>query len=534
MNWGTLIVTLAGGLAIFLYGMNLMTSGLKVAAGGKLKSFLSGMTGNRWKALLAGMGITAIIQSSSVTTVLAVGFVSAGLLQFQNTLGIILGANIGTTITAQIIAFKITKASLVIVATGFLMSVSFKQKTYREVGNIILGLGLVFLGMNLMGEGTEPLKSYAPFLHIMQNLKHPFLGILFGAIFTALVQSSSATTGIVIMMASQNLVGIEASIALVIGANIGTCVTAILSALGKPRAAIQVALSHVLFKVLGSLLWLAIIPQLGHLVALITPHDLARQVANAHTVFNMVNAMLFIGFTKPFARLVMWILPDRKEDNTARIIPLLDNYYLSHVGLSLQMVHEALLKMGTRTLEIANDAFQIAIMGSQEELKQLRARDREIDRGQTDILQFLQKLEQQELRPEEANTLRSQIEATNILESVADLITTDLVEAAEHRIEKGFHISQSTLELLTDIYFRAIKVLGDTLEIARNEQKDENQIATEKEQFKQQLIEVRDHLVRRLSEDEPDRIAIYRFESELLEVTRRIHSLARRLYRKIF
>jgi len=228
MNWGALIVTVAGGLAIFLYGMTVMTNGLKAAAGGNLKTFLSRMTSNRWKALLAGMSITAVIQSSSVTTVLAVGFVSAGLLQFQNTLGIILGANIGATITAQIIAFKVTKAALLLVIIGFLMNVSLQKRALKETGNIILGLGLVFLGMNLMGEGTGPLKTYQPFISAMQGLENPLWGVLFGFVFTAMVQSSSATTGVVITMASQGLIGINGGISLIIGANVGTCVTAVL------------------------------------------------------------------------------------------------------------------------------------------------------------------------------------------------------------------------------------------------------------------------------------------------------------------
>jgi len=203
INWLTLIVLLVGGLALFLHGMNIMTDGLKAAAGSRMKAFLKSMTRNRWTSLLAGTGITAIIQSSSVTTVLAVGFVSAGLLSFQSTLGVILGANLGTTITAQIIAFKITSASWVMIAFGYLFSIVFARKSYKDIGTIILGLGMVFLGMSVMGEATEPLKTYPPFIELMKGLDNYFLAIIIGTLFTAAVQSSSATTGVVIILASQ-------------------------------------------------------------------------------------------------------------------------------------------------------------------------------------------------------------------------------------------------------------------------------------------------------------------------------------------
>jgi len=287
MNWGMLVILVLGGLAIFLHGMNVMTEALKSAAGSRMKLFLHRMTRNRWTSLLAGTGITAATQSSSVTTVLAVGFVSAGLLTFQSTLGLLLGANIGSTITAQIIAFKITNAAWIMVAFGFLLSVVSNKKAIKDSGNIVLGLGLVFLGMNLMAEATEPLKTYEPFVRLIQGLDNYLWGILIGLCFTAIVQSSAATTGIVIILASQGLIGVNEGIAIVLGANIGTCVTAVLAALGKPRAAMRVAVSHVLFNVLGVGVWYFFIDDRAQLVELITGADKARQIANAHTIINV-------------------------------------------------------------------------------------------------------------------------------------------------------------------------------------------------------------------------------------------------------
>lgn len=299
MNWSVFIVLVLGGLALFLHGMTIMTDGLKAAAGSSMKNFLKKMTYNRWTSLIAGTGITAVIQSSSITTVLAVGFVSAGLISFQSTLGIILGANIGTTITAQIIAFKVTHAAWIMIASGYLISLIFSKKALKETGTIILGLGLIFLGMNVMSEATEPLKTYDPFIRLMQGMDNYFWGILIGTLFTAAIQSSSATTGIVIILASQGLISTNAGISIIFGANIGTCVTAILSAIGKPREAMRVAVSHILFKIVGVLIWMAFIDNLAYFVELISGSDKARQIANAHTFFNVGNTFLFIWLTKP-------------------------------------------------------------------------------------------------------------------------------------------------------------------------------------------------------------------------------------------
>lgn len=226
---------LFGGIALFLFGMEQMAGGLKSAAGNKMKDILARFTTHRVKAALTGCVTTAIIQSSSVTTVLVVGFVSAGLMTLTQSVGVIMGANVGTTFTAQIVAFKVGKAALLLVALGFAMLFVGKRDAVKQSGNIVMGLGLVFLGMDIMSDAMEPLRSYQPFIDVMARMENPVLGILVGAVFTAMVQSSSATTGIVIALASQGLLEFPAGIALIFGANIGTCFTAWLAALGKSR-----------------------------------------------------------------------------------------------------------------------------------------------------------------------------------------------------------------------------------------------------------------------------------------------------------
>ena len=530
VNWLTLTVLLLGGLALFLHGMNIMTEALKTVAGSRMKSFLKSMTRNRWTSLLAGTGITALIQSSSVTTVLAVGFVSAGLLSFQSTLGVLLGANLGTTITAQIIAFKITSASWAMIALGYLFTIVFARKTYKEVGTIILGLGLIFLGMSVMGEATEPLKSFPPFIELMQELDNYLLAIVIGTLFTAAVQSSSATTGVVIVLASQGLVSVDGGIALILGANIGTCVTAVLSAIGKPRAAMRVAMAHVFFKVVGVLLWLAFIPQLKELVELIAAENPARQIANAHTIFNFANTFFFIWLVHPVAKLVLWLVPERKTKER-ELFPELHRYYLQNTSIALDLVTSSIVKLGRYTLQIIDKGIVVATSGNAAELMNLRKKDLKIDRGHAEILKFLQLIQSSELLPEDVVRLEKQLEAVNVLETAADLITTNLVEAAEHRIDNGFTVTETTLKHLTRLYAVASTAFARALD-RYSIKESEPEISQRKEAFKMQLLEVRTYLAKRLAVNDEMRIPTYRFESEILETIRRLHSLARRLERK--
>ena len=221
---GAIAMGLFGGLALFLFGMEQMTDALKAVAGGGMKKLLARLTTNRFKAAFAGAFVTAVIQSSSVTTVLVVGFISAGLLSLTQSIGIILGADIGTTITAQIIAFKITRYALVLVAIGFGLMFLAKQEKLRQYGTMLMGLGLIFFGMELMSQATHPLRSYQPFINLMRRMGNPLTGILIGTVFTSLVQSSSATIGVIIVLAGQGFITLEAGIALAFGANIGTCI----------------------------------------------------------------------------------------------------------------------------------------------------------------------------------------------------------------------------------------------------------------------------------------------------------------------
>ena len=531
IDWWILIYELFGGLALFLFGMDIMTKALKDSAGNRLKLFLYKMTASRWKAMLAGTGITAVIQSSSVTTVLAVGFVSAGLMPFKSTLGLILGANIGTTITAQIIAFKVTKTALLLVIIGYLLTLISNQQKYKGYGKTLLGLGLIFLGMNFMGDGMRPLKSYPPFIEWMQDFDNPLIGILIGALFTALVQSSSATTGVIIIMASQGFITSQSGISIVIGANIGTCITAFLSAIGKPRAAMQVAIAHITYKIIGALIWIWFIPQLADITGQITPNDLPRQIANAHTIFNVSNAFLLIWLTTPFAKLITKFyesdVPAEKKE-----ILLLNDYYIQHPDLAVDLVDKELEKLVKKTNAILTKGLDVTLEGSTSDLENLRLSDKNVDFHQKQILSYLQQLQQEELGKKTSGKIRNQMEITNILEAAADIVTTDMVEAAEHRLEKRFEISPEARQQFEIIYNMSLEALRDAVSAYLHHNNDlAKKVTSGKKNLKNITLQIKEHLIKRLSEQDKNRISIIRFETEILELTSRMYSLARRIAR---
>jgi phosphate:Na+ symporter len=537
IEFGVMLVGLAGGLALFLYGMRKLTEALKLVAGEHAKNILARLTTNRFSAAMAGAGVTAVIQSSSITTVLVVGFVTAGVMTFTQSIGIILGANVGTTITAQIIAFKITKTALVLIAVGFFTEVLTSNSRVRQVAIMSMGLGMLFFGMELMSQATEPLRTYAPFMELMQNLDNPVMGILMGAVFTALVQSSSATTGIVIIMASQGFITLETGIALIMGANVGTCVTAYISAIGRPREAMQVAMAHILFNVIGVLLFVLFIPVLADFVREISPQsenlreaarlaaDTPRQIANAHTIFNVLNLVIFLGFTRTLSSLVLRIIPDDPLVMVEIIEPkYIDPYYLDQPTLALDRVRMEIARMGSHALSMVRDSMPVLTVGTGERIDSLKKRDDEIDILHKAIIIYLHKLSSGDLLNPLPARLYRYVTSANSIENVADIVEKGVVPDSRKRLDRQLVFSEGTEEMIKAIYKETYQAGQLSMEALDKEDIEKAQrVIDSKNHFNGLVERARAHLYSRLTQESPEHLAVYKVESNTIENYRRMH-----------
>ncbi len=542
-----IIVGLLGGLALFLYGMHRMADALKAAAGDGMRQLLARLTSNRFTAAGTGALVTAVIQSSSVTTVLVVGFVSAGIMSLSQSVGVIMGANVGTTITAQIVAFKVTKFAWLMVAAGFAMHAGAKRTQYRHYGLMILGLGLLFLGMDQMSHATNPLRTYDPFINLMQQTEFPIWGIVMGAVFTAVVQSSSATTGIVIMLASQGFLSLEGGIALAIGANIGTCFTAILSAIGKPPEAVRAAVVHVIFNLIGALLWFAFVPQLADVTRAISPvmtdlegvawlaAETPRQVANANTIFNIANTLVLIWFAGPIARLAVRLVPEKPKAESKKIKPkYLHPVYLDTPALAFDRARLEIGEMGCLVSGMLRSAPAAVISGTRQELEALVATDRDVDRLHVAILEYLRDVGRGELTDADVKRFELLVYVANHLETIGDLIKTNFVTQGLHRIERGLLLSPETREAIEPLCRHVTQAMDDTMKAF--DQMDGNlarEVAGRKGEIKQLGEDAVQHLGKRLLADEPNRVDLFRIESEIVSHVKRLYQTVRRIAKVI-
>ena len=546
---GQMAMELFGGLALFLFGMEQMAESLKSVAGDSMKQILARLTNSRIMGLITGAFVTAIIQSSSVTTVMLVGFVTAGLMSLSQAIGVILGADIGTTITAQIVAFKVTKYALLLVAVGFALIFVSRRDRVKQYGQLIMGLGLIFFGMGVMSEGMQPLRSYQPFIELMQNVSNPIVGILVATLFTGLIQSSSATMGVVIAMSMQGLISLEAGIALALGANIGTCATAGLAAIGKPREAVRVAVAHVTFKILGVIIIFPFIPYLAELVRDISPAAAAgltgadklaaetpRQIANAHTIFNVALALFFLPFATQFARLCEWMVPDRPLDEEGIIIraKYLDDELLATPSLALERVRLEILHMGEQVGEMLARIMPAIISGDRVSLTAVRNLDERVDILQAHILSYLGKISRLQLTERQNEDFLRLMEAVNNLENIGDIIETNLVDLGRSRIEHNVSISPPTQEILKGFHRVVVKAVETAIRaVADNDAEAAAAVTRMKEEISRIANSTAIHQAKRLVADEPNRIEAYTIEMDIAEKLQRIYYFAKRMAKTV-
>ncbi len=469
-----------GGLGLFILGMKMMTDGLQMSAGDKIRKILGAVSSNRVAGFATGAGVTAIIQSSSATTVMLISFVGAGMMTLEQSVGVILGANVGTTVTAQMIAFKLTKIALPAIALGVVLKFFSKKRRNRYVGEIILGFGLLFYGMTVMKQGLAPIKSDPAFISFFTQFDaHTIPGMLFcvitGAILTVVVQSSSATIGLTMTLATQGLLDFPAAMALVLGENIGTTITAQLATIGATNVnAYRAARAHAMFNIIGVIIILCIFPYFIQLVEFTTGLmgggqvsqvidgdvvNISRYIANGHTLFNVVNAFIFLLLLPWLIKVSILLSP--KEDETEQDLfrmPNFDDRFIDNPIAAITQVRSEIIRMANIALITLQNTLDSLQARDLKKLNKWKRYEDHLDAMQKEIIRYLTRIYQEDVSEAEAKELSSLIRVTNNIERVGDAVE-NLAEMTEDIIDKDIHFSKDALKDISVISGQAIAFL---------------------------------------------------------------------------
>ncbi|MEJ8735573.1 MULTISPECIES: Na/Pi cotransporter family protein [Mediterraneibacter] len=469
------ILSLLGGLALFLYGMQMMSNGLESAAGNKMKSILERLTSNRIKGVLVGAAITAVIQSSSATTVMVVGFVNSGLMTLNQAVWVIMGANIGTTITGQLIALDIG-AIAPLFAIGGVASIMFiKSEKVHHISGIFAGLGILFMGMDMMGAAMEPLQNSETFLQFMTNFKNPLVGILIGAVFTAIIQSSSASVGILQALAGTGMIPLSSAVYVLFGQNIGTCITAVLASIGTKVNARRTTVIHLMFNIFGSILFTVIClttPFVSWMEAM-TPGNPVSQIANVHTTFNIVTTLLLLPFGTYMAKIAVRVLPDSKKEEDEEyclkyIRPFDSTYAIGQGAVAISQVHDEVSRMRDMVAKNINDAYDILIRYDDKARKKVTEREEYIDYLNRGISEYIVSMMGNEKSFSDSKQMNGFYVIISNLERMGDH-AVNLAEYADDLKKWELKFSENVLEELDDMKKQCLAAL-DIIKDVRLEQ----------------------------------------------------------------
>ncbi len=516
-----MLVGLFGGLGLFIYGMHIMSEGLKTVAGNKMKKLLEVLTNNKIKAILVGTVVTMIVQSSSTTTVMVVGFVNAALMSLTQAAGVILGANIGTTVTAQLIAFNVTAFAPIFIGVGAIMSLFGKKKKYRDIGAIVLGFGILFFGIATMSATMKPLRESEDFIYLLTTYgTNPFFGLLIGTAITAIMQSSSASLGLLQALAISGVFAsiggtgaIQICIPILIGTNIGTCVTALLSCIGTSTTAKKAAFIHLFINIFGAV-WVMVLlsgmdafmvenPIYEFFVSIsgtfvddgVVVPNVARQIAMAHTFFNIINTIVMFPLIGYFVLFLDRIYPEKEEERSLQ----LDDRLISNPAIALGQVGKEMKRLSEMCLKNFNNACQSVMDGDEKTILDVSKREERIDEFQQGIVEYTIKLSNENMTEEENNRIAFFLKGSHDLERIGDH-AMNIAELAEMRMNNKIIFSEIANKEILELISFTVNTLRDMIELIETE--DESlchKIFDEEEEIDEMTEKLKDDHIQRLN-----------------------------------
>ena len=462
---------LLGGLGLFLFGMKLMSEGLEKAAGARMRGILEFFTKNRFVGMLVGILFTAVVQSSSATTVMVVSFVNSGLMNLLQASGVILGANIGTTVTGQLIAFDLSEIAPLFVITGVIMVMFCKKLNVKKAGEIVLGFGILFMGLSIMGDSMSSLKESPYIVEMLKSLSNPVLAILVGFLITAILQSSSATVGIVILMASQGLLRFEICPFLILGCNIGSCVSALLASLGGKKDAKRAAFIHFLFNVIGSViiyivLMFALEPFTAAMLR-ITGDNVARAVANTHTLIKVCEVIILFPFMGWVVKATYKLVPGNDRDT--------DAYELQYIGkgsmispttATVDVIHE-IEHMGNLAIDNLKDGMEALCTLNEEKIARVYEVEKYIDFLNREITDYLVRANELDIPIADAKLMGGLFHVVNDIERIGDH-AENFADSAKMRIADHVEMSDKSKDQLGDMMDMVVTILEYSLDMFTN------------------------------------------------------------------
>lgn len=471
-----IVISLIGGLGLFLYGMSLMGEGLQKSAGDKLKKIIELLTSNVVMGVLVGTVVTGIIQSSSATTVMVVGFVNAGIMNLSQAIGVIMGANIGTTVTAQLVSFNLEGIAPIALGIGILFYLFTSNQKTKHLSEILIGFGILFTGMDFMKMAVEPLRDYQGFTDLLVTFgRYPLLGLLLGFGITAIIQSSSASMGMLVALAAEGLVPLSAALPILYGQNIGTCVTSLLSSIGANKNARRAAMMHLIFNVLGTVIFLIFLNK--PVVSMVTswdPSNVARQIANTHTLFNIISVLILLPFTNLIIKLAIKLVPDRAGDideDETKTIKYIDDRMIETPSIALANTIKEALRMGEKAKESLNASMEALVEHSTEKIDKTYRRERLINDLQKAILNYLLKLSKAPLDDDSREVVDTLFNTVNDIERIGDH-AKNIAELSQVAIDSNISFSEEGQSELDVMYNRVVSAYTYALESMRTDNVD--------------------------------------------------------------